>query len=63
LLHAAANAVQYLMLEDYFTIPDKWKIVLAPGTGILSCAICMIAGILVRTQNRKQQCKERETES
>lgn len=55
LLHASANAVQYLMLEDYFVIPDKWNILLAPGTGIISCAVCIGVGLIMRSQNMKQQ--------
>lgn len=58
LLHASANAVQYLMLEDYFVIPDQWNILLAPGTGIISCAVCMILGLLIRYQNLKLQRNE-----
>jgi membrane protease YdiL (CAAX protease family) len=55
LLHAAANAVQYLMLDNNFVISDQWNILLAPGTGILSCTICVIAGLVIRGNNRKLQ--------
>ena len=55
LLHAAANAVQYLMLEDYFVISANWNILLLPGTGILSCGICIIAGMMVRSMRIKRE--------
>lgn len=48
LLHAASNAVQYLMLENYFVIDEKWNMILLPGTGVLSGVICLFAGVLIR---------------
>ncbi len=48
ILHAAVNAVQYLMLEPYFVIRSDWNIWLIPATGVLSCVACMIIGLLIR---------------
>lgn len=61
LLHATANAVQYMMLDHNFVISNQWNVLLAPGTGILSCVICVIAGLVIRGNNRKLQVHRNES--
>ena len=49
LLHAASNAIQYTMLENYLVIDTKIDYIVSPTGSIMACAIVIILGLMIRS--------------
>ncbi len=63
LLHAASNAIQYTMADNYLATSGNWELIFSPTESIMACSIILTLGLLLRRYRIKKYTVQSQSQN